>query len=214
MDFKGAIFDLDGTLLNSMFIWEQIDREFLGARGVKEVPDDYVQAIAPMGVMATALYTIERFGFDETPESLIKEWGDMALDFYSNKVTLKKGAREYLEYLSANGVKLAVATANDEKLYLPALEHTRIAHYFTAAVSVNDVSRGKGFPDVYELAAEKIGLAPSECMVFEDVLTAAKGAVAGGFRCTGIYDDTSASDKDELTKLCERCITDFTELLP
>lgn len=211
-NFAGAIFDLDGTLLNSMFLWKQIDHDFLLLRGI-EVPDGYLQAIAHMGAVRTADYTIELFGLDEKPEEMIAEWTKMAMDFYANKVELKSGATEYLEYLKSRGVKLAVATANDECLYMPALVHTDILKYFDAVVSVNDVSRGKGFPDVYELAASKIGLSPSECVVFEDVLTAVNGARDGGFRVIGVYDETSNSDKEDMKRLTERFVCGFDELM-
>ena len=102
--FQGAIFDLDGTLLDSMWIWEQIDIEFLGRRGLP-VPDDYLEKITPMHFYQAAEYTIGRFGLSETPDDLIAEWSDMALDAYRNRIGLKPYAKEYLLFLKEKGVE-------------------------------------------------------------------------------------------------------------
>ena len=103
--YKGAIFDLDGTLLDSMRVWEDIDVAFLKKRGL-EVPPDYQEAITPLGFLEAARYTIRRFGFPETPEELIQEWHQMAVDAYTYEVELKDGAAEYLRYLKEKGIRL------------------------------------------------------------------------------------------------------------
>lgn len=210
-NFKGAIFDLDGTLLDSMWVWKQIDRDFLARRGI-EVPPDYMLAVAHLGAYQTAVYTIERFGFTETPEQLIAEWTEMAIDFYKNNVELKKGAYEYLEMLYNKGVKLAVATANDSMLYEPALDHTGIRRFFSAVVNVNEVERKKGFPDIYILACEKMGVKPCESVVFEDIYLGIKGARDGGFGTVCVYDETSADDEDKIREIADLYIRDFQEL--
>ena len=161
-NFKGAIFDLDGTLLDSMWIWEQIDIEFLGRRGLP-VPDDYLKKITPMHFYQAAEYTIGRFGLPETPDDLIAEWSDMALDAYRHRIGLKPYAKEYLLFLKDKGVKLSVATASSEEIYTPALKRNGIYDLFDAFTSSSEAARGKGFPDVYELAAEKVGLTAKDC---------------------------------------------------
>lgn len=211
-NISAAIFDLDGTLLESMHIWKQIDCDFLAKRGIK-VPDDYMLAVAHLGAYQTAVYTIDRFGFSETPEEMIQEWMDMAVDFYTNDVELKKGGYEYLEALYDSGIKLAVATANDKILYEPALRHTGIDKFFSAVVNVDEVERKKGFPDIYLLACEKMGADPERSVVFEDIYLGIKGAKDGGFKAIGVYDKTSAEDEEKIRSVADMYIHDFTELM-
>lgn len=107
---RAAIFDLDGTLLDSMGVWDAVDVEFLGRRGF-DVPADYMQKVSAMQFHDIAAYTIRRFGLDDTPEELMREWNDLAYEAYTTTVELKPGARAYLEWLRASGARLAVATS-------------------------------------------------------------------------------------------------------
>lgn len=212
-NIKAAIFDLDGTLMDSMWFWSEIDEVYLKGRGIDPVPEDYLLAIAHLGAYETAVYTAKRFGFPDTPEEMIAEWQAMAMDFYENKVELKDGAYEYLKMLKEKGVKLAVATANDEELYIPALNHTGIADMFDAVVNVNEVERKKGFPDIYLLACEKMGVKAEDSVVFEDILLGITGAEAGGFRTVAVADITSERDRERIVAAADRFITSFRELL-
>ena len=210
--FSGAIFDLDGTLLDSMGVWEEIDAAFLNRRGF-EVPADYLQAVAPLGFRAAADYTIRRFGLRESAEALIEEWDTLAVEAYQVRVPLKSGARQYLLSLKERGVRLAVATASREAYYVPALKNNGIYEWFDAFTSLSEVERGKGYPDVYWRAAEKIGVPPSDCAVFEDILAGVRGAKAGGFYTVAVYDSHSAADRPMLEQEADRYIEGFHELL-
>jgi HAD superfamily hydrolase (TIGR01509 family) len=209
---KGAIFDLDGTLLDSMGVWREIDVEFLARRGFV-VPDDYIRAITAMHYQAAAEYTIQRFGLRERPEDVVAEWNHMAEEIYARHVFLKPFAREYLELLKSRGTRIAAATASAEGLYLPALKNNGAQGYFDAFTTVTEVSRGKGFPDIYLLAARKLGLAPEDCVVYEDILAGVRGAKAGGFFACGVYDRHSAYEWEEIRRLADRSITGWQELL-
>lgn len=210
-NIRGAIFDLDGTLLDSMWLWKRIDEEFLARRG-RTVPEDYLAAVTPLGFRETAEYTIARFGLSDTPEDLMAEWTAMAGKAYREEIGLKPGAREYLRQLRAQGVRLAAATAMIPEFCGPVLERNGIRDWFGAIVFLHEARRGKGFPDVYELAAERIGVPPRDCVVFEDISEAIRGAKAGGFLTCGVYDAASAAIQDALRQEADLYIHCFTDL--
>ena len=146
---KAAIFDLDGTLLDSMGVWDQVDIDFLNKRGI-EVPPDYMTKVSAMQFRQIAEYTIARFGLTDTPEELMQEWDDMASVAYSTTVEAKPGALDYLRDLKASGVKLGVATSLPPHLREPALRHVGMFELFNDIVSVDDANDvGKDQPDVY-----------------------------------------------------------------
>ena len=191
MKIKGAIFDLDGTLLDSMWVWDKVDTDFLGSRGF-EVPLDYQKAIAAMGFRETARYTIERFRLEGQEEDIIREWNDMAARTYHEEVAIKPYVRELLEQLKRDGIRLGVATASYASLFEMCLKRNGIYDYFQAFTETKEVARGKGFPDIYIRAAEKIGCVPEECVVFEDIHQGILAAKEGGFYTVGVYEDKSA----------------------
>ncbi len=212
-NFTAAVFDLDGTLFDSMPFWNHIDEWFLGEMGINEVPEDYLLDIAHLGAEETAIYTKKRFSLDIEPEEMMAMWQSKAREFYRSEVTLKPGAAEYLKKLRDSGVKLAVATASSEDLFIPGMKHTGIDGFFSAAASVGECERKKGFPDVYRLACTRLGVPDSEAVVFEDIYMAVKGAKDGGFRTVGVYDVTSARDAERIKSAADLFIRDFTELV-
>ncbi|MBQ4283749.1 MAG: HAD family phosphatase [Lachnospira sp.] len=211
-DFKCAILDLDGTLLNSTGVWEQIDIEFLGKRGI-EVPKDFMEAIKTHNFMSGAVYAVERFGLDEKPEDIVKEWYDMAIQEYTYNICLKPYAKEYLEMLKKKGIKLVVATSSDRVLYEPCLKRNGIYELFDDFTQTDEVERGKGFPDVYELAAKKAGVSKEACVVFEDIVRAVEGARSGDFFTVAIADNGSLKDEKRIREVCDVYVENYKDLL-
>lgn len=212
-EFGGAVFDLDGTLLDSLGMWADLDREFLAKRGIAATPD-YTAAVGAMSFREAAEYTVRRFGLPEAPEALVAEWDGMVREQYARRIGLKPHARGYLEFLRGRGVLLGVATALPKELYAPALERNGVLGFFKAFASVREVERGKEFPDVYRLAAKRLGLPPERCAAFEDVPPALRGAKAAGMAAVGVYDAHSAVDQAEMRALADRYIRDFSEMMP
>ncbi|MBM6699094.1 HAD family phosphatase [Bifidobacterium pullorum subsp. saeculare] len=208
---KGAIFDLDGTLLDSMGVWDQVDIDFLAKRGIA-VPPDYMTKVASMQFRQIAEYTIARFGLKDTPEELMEEWDAMARVMYATCVEAKPGAADYLRRLRASGAKLAVATSLPPQLREPAMAHVGILEDFDAVVSVDDANDvGKDRPDVYLLAARRLGVAPADCTVFEDLLVGMRSAKSVGMRVWAMHDDSSAADWPAICELADGVLFDFAD---
>ena len=212
--FKAAIFDLDGTLLDSMGVWARVDEVFFAKRGMA-VPEDYGRALAGLSYRESAEYTIARFGFTQSWQEIVDEWTRQARQEYAENVGLKPGAREYLRALAAAGVKLAVATALPEYLYAPCLKHLGIYDMFAALVSTDDTDgRGKASGEVFLLAARRVGEAPENCAVFEDVLEGVRGAKRAGMRAYFVRDDASKHHHGEMAKIADGAVDNFYDLLP
>lgn len=207
---KGVILDLDGTVLDSMWVWEELDKEFLGKRNL-EVPDDYVEAITPMGFLAAAEYTIQRFGFSQTPQEIIAEWNEMSREAYATKVFCKKNVKEVLEFFRKNHIRMTIATASHEELFIPCLKNNGIWEYFESYTTMSEVKRGKGFPDIYELAAAKMQCHPQQVIVFEDIVPGVLGAKQGGFTTVGVHDQYSQHDEKGLRQVADYYMMEWKE---
>lgn len=208
---QAAVFDLDGTLFNSLGVWDDADRAFLSRRNIELTPD-YTEAVKLMHLEEAALYTKARYSLSESPKDIMDEWLAYIRAAYA-AMPLKPYAREYLELLHAAGVKLAIATSSDRQIFLPALKHNRIDGLFSAAVTVCEVDRGKEYPDVYLEAARRIGAEPQTCAVFEDILPAVKAAKAGGFFTAAVFDEGSRRDEEALKTTADLFLTSYEELL-
>lgn len=211
MTIKGAIFDFDGTLMESMGIWEKIDERFLGSRGL-EVPPDFGKTIALMTFEQVCHYVVEHFGLQDTPQELYSAWFAVAREAYENEVSIKPGAKEYLERLQRQGIAMAVASASDLELIAPCLKAHGIDGYFQAVVTTGAVSAAKDSPRIYETAARALGLRNQECAVFEDILLGIRTAAAAGFKTVGVYDDYSKKDHILMQKEADWFIMNFGEM--
>ncbi len=201
----GAIFDLDGTLIDSMGVWRDVDIAFLRRHGLP-VEDDYLLAMNRMNFAEGANYTIERYHLTQSPRQLMAEWDADARAAYAHTVPLKAGASEFLVWLRERGVRTAIATTCYPSLFLPTLQRFALTGYFDAIITSKDVSRSKDAPDVYLLAAERIGCAVRDCIVFEDHFLGLGTANAAGFSTVAVQDtESKCSARPRLT------IKDYTD---
>ncbi|MBR3032467.1 MAG: HAD family phosphatase [Clostridiales bacterium] len=210
---QAAIFDMDGTLLDSMWVWRQIDADFLAAHGHLITPD-YTDAIKCMGWEEGARYTIDRYGLDQTPQQVIEEWFDMCADYYRTRIDLKPYAREYLSFLHEHGIPMAIATSMEPQHNIDiVLDRFDMRSFFQNITVSTEVSRGKGFPDIYLLAASRLGVEPEKCAVFEDILGAIRGAKAGAFQTVGIYDTVSEGDWEDIKNEADVAVRSWKDLM-
>ncbi|MBN1891322.1 MAG: HAD family phosphatase [Clostridiales bacterium] len=209
---QGSIFDLDGTILDSMSMWMDIDIRFLGEFGIRAT-EDYSQAVKTMGFRKAAEYTVSRYGLSLTPDEVIARWNEMADSAYASEIRLKEGAADYLKRLRDSGQKLAVATALGLDAVEQVLSNNRVIALFDTFTMVHEVSRDKSYPDIYLLAAERLGLAPSECTVYEDILLGIRAAKSAGFSVCGVYDFSSHKDWEQIQEVADHSISTWSGLL-
>ncbi|MDW8801661.1 HAD family phosphatase [Clostridium sp. A1-XYC3] len=210
-NIKGAIFDMDGTLIDSMWVWTKVDEEYLEKRNIK-LPDNLKEEIEHMSFSEVAQYFKNRFDLPDSIEEIQSEWNHMAIHHYTHDVKLKAGAKEFLSLLKSKGIKIGLATSNCKLLIEIALKNNDIYHFFDSISTTDEVTRGKDFPDIYLLAAKKLNLQPEECAVFEDILPAVKGAKSAGMVVIGVHDLYSEYQKQDIINHADMYISEYNEL--
>ncbi len=210
---KAVIFDFDGTLADSMWVWDEVDLEFARKRNLP-FNKEHAETIAALGFEGTAAFLLDHFGLNESVEDLIAEWHSLALGKYANDVQLKPGARELIDKLRGDGLKVGIATSLQRVLLEPALKNNGVFELFDAIVVCEEVCEGgKSTPAVYEEAARQMGVSLNECVVFEDVAKAARSAKEGGARVVGVRDNHMQQVRVELIAASDLFIESFEELL-
>ena len=209
---RAVIFDLDGSLVDSMWIWKRIDIEYLGRYGIN-LPEDLQREIEGMSFSETAVYFKERFQLQESLEEIKETWNEMAYEKYTKEVPLKKGAVELLQFCQKKGILMGIATSNSRHLVESTVSALGISPYFQYIATSCDVSKGKPAPDVYLLVAEKLGVNPKECLVFEDIVMGIKAGKSAGMEVCAIEDEYSLYQKEEKIKLADYYIKDFSEII-
>ena len=210
-DFDAAIFDLDGTIADSNKVWEKIDRKFLQSRG-KILPDKELKRMAAMTYEECAEF-IRTKGIEMSVGEIKKEFNTMAVYEYRNNIFPKEGAPEFLRFLKAKGKFIALATASPRELYEPFLCHNCMYSFFDCFVTTDEAGRSKDYPDVYLLAASKLGVSPDCCAVFEDLLAGIVSARDAGMYTIGVYDKYSEEDIISIRDTADRFIMDFSEMM-
>ena len=190
-DIKAAIFDMDGTLIDSLGIWgvlwEKLGSKFLGDKSFLPTKDDDKRVRTTTLRDAMALIH-ENYSVGQSVDEVLDEANRIISDFYENDVEMKPGAFEFLRYLHEHGVKMCIASASAPDLVSIAMKHCGIDQYFDRVFSCQEVGKGKEFPDVFLVAREYFGESFDNTWVFEDSLVALQTAVNAGFKTVGIYD--------------------------
>lgn len=210
--FKAALFDLDGTLLDSLYVWKHIDVQFFQSRGMT-IPEGYGRAVAGLSYRECAEFTVKNYLPNENWQDIVSEWMRMAEEEYAQRVPLKVGGREYLRMLKRAGVKLAVTTSMPENLFRPCLEHLGVLELFDALCSTEDTGgRGKACGEVFLLAAERLGVQPADCAVFEDVLDCLQGAKKVGMRAWCVKDKHSEKDFPAMAEIADGMLDSLDDM--
>lgn len=206
-----VIFDLDGTVVDSMWMWEAIDIEYLARFGIG-LPPDLQKKISGMSFSETAVYFKETFGIPDSLEKIKADWNEMAMEKYCREVPLKPGVLEFLKDLKKRGMKTGIATSNSKELALAVLDVLGLADYFDEVHMSCEVKTGKPAPDIYLLVAGYLGVEPERCLVFEDIPEGIQAGKAAGMRVCGVEDAFSADYREEKKALADYYITHYDEI--
>lgn len=209
---KGAIFDVDGTLLDSMEIWEDVGVRYLNSVGIEAEPD-LGTVLFTMSIQEGAAYVKEHYHLSQEPEEIVQGVLDIISNYYKKTALLKSGAKELLEKLDKHNIPMTVASSNNKKEIEMAFERLGIAKYFDRIFTCEEVGAGKTKPDIYLRAAEYLGTRPEETVVFEDVIHAIRTAKQAGFQVVGIYDETSKDDQEEVRREADWYCREWAELM-
>ncbi len=210
---KAVLFDLDGTLVDSMWMWKQIDIEYLGQFGV-ELPEKLQSEIAGMSFSETAQYFQRTFPqITHTIDEMKACWNQMALDKYRYEVPLKPGVAEFLQELKRRGIKTGIATSNSCELVTEVLQSLGVRSSFDAVHTACEVAAGKPAPDIYLYVAEKLGVPPEECLVFEDIVMGIRAGKSAGMQVCAVQDEFSMYEEAEKKQEADYFIESYLELV-
>ena len=211
-EIKAVIFDLDGTLVDSMWMWKAIDIEYLGRYGY-DCPEDLQKAIEGMSFSETAVYFKERFSIPDTLDQIKADWIAMSIDKYRYEVPLKPGAGAFLAELKARGIRAGIATSNGREMVDAVLESLKITDYFDVVTTACEVAAGKPAPDLYLQVAERLEVRPEDCLVFEDVPAGILAGKRAGMQVIAVEDKFSMDMEGEKRALADAYIRNYEELL-
>ena len=209
---KALLFDMDGSLIDSMWIWRAIDIEYLGRFHIP-LPEQLQQDIEGMSFSETAEYFKKRFDLPDSVEQIKADWTDMARDKYAHEVPLKSGAAALIQYCRASGIKLGIATSNSRELAETVLKAHGIDTYFDCILTSCEVAKGKPAPDIYLAVAKALQIDPADCMVVEDIVPGIQAGLAAGMQVCAIYDQYSLYQDKEKRRIADYYIQDFTEFM-
>ncbi len=192
---RGVIFDLDGTLIDSMKIWPMIDRKLLKENGVENPPADISDRVKKMTIVESSQYFIDEFGLECSNEYIINRIEELVRKEYEENIPLKPYVREFLDFLDEKKIPYGIATATYKGLAEAVLKRCGIWEHFRFLITEEEYPLGKRFPDIFLGGAERLGFEPREILVVEDSLHCIKTASKAGFITAGVYDEVSLQDK-------------------
>ncbi len=203
MDIEGAIFDLDGTLLDSMKMWRTLGKRYLASKGVRDT-SAITDEMRYLDLIPASEFIAEKYLPSYTCERIYTELKAMLNEFYETKVQMKEGAMAFLSYLKEKGVKMSVATATDREFFIPALKRLDALGFFEGYITNVEVGRGKHFPDIYDAAWALLGTPKEKTYVFEDIFVGADTARKAGYKVVGVFESVaSRTEREDLIRVSD-----------
>lgn len=206
------LFDLDGTLLDSMHLWDDVGIRFLNQHHI-EVPIHINDIIKDMSFAQSAKYFITLGNLSMSVKEVCEEIYQMVAYRYAQEVSCKKGVTAFLKQAQAQDIPMGIVTALDKDIASAALKHNKIDAYFSFILTCDEIKKGKDEPDIYLEGAKRLGVVPHHIYVFEDALYCMKTAKNASFHVIGVFDETQHISDQDKQKYCECFVYDFDELL-
>ena len=205
------LFDMDGTLIDSNSVWKDVDREFLARRGLPYTKA-YYEGVAHTIFPLAAKFTKEFCHLPESEEAIMAEWMDLAKDAYAH-VTVKPGVRAFLKQCRSENRRMALVTSSVPVHCRTSMEKLDLMKYFESVTFAQELGIEKKNRELWLHVAERCGVEPQSCTLFDDSLAACKGARSAKMRVVGVYDGFFAADEKEMRAFCDVYIKSFEELL-
>lgn len=211
-NIDAVIFDIDGTLVDSMHVWTDIDDIFLEKYHLEE-PENFHEGMEGKSYSETAQYFLDLFPeLPHTKQELEDEWHEMAFEIYTKELQLKKGAYDFIVDMHKAGIKLGIATSNSRDLAEGLLMNTGVWQYLDAVWTSDEAKAGKPAPDVYLKVAESLGVKPERCLVFEDVPNGILAGINAGMKVCAVEDAFSKPQEERKKELADYYIQDYDDI--
>ncbi len=210
-DFDAVLFDFDGTIADTGYIWQKVDRKFMEDRGL-EYTEDLGPKLAALGFKNGAEWIVDTYNLNETPEQVCQEWNEAAERLYAQEVVLKEGVMDYIDNLHAMGKKTALVTTNNKRVLTSISERVDVYDIFNAVVLGDEVPRSKHFPDIYLEAASRLDIDPELCLVFEDIPMAINSAHEAGMTTCAVDSNDPWQNIEELKAMSDYFIHTWDEI--
>lgn len=211
-DIDAVIFDMDGTLIDSMWIWPSIDEDFFEKYNLVE-PENFHENIEGMSYTEVVHFFLEAFPtLKRTPEQIMDEWTEMARDRYMNEAPLKAGVHGFILEMKHQGKKIGIATSNGRALVEDTLNALGVSQYFDVVRTACEAGKGKPAPDVYLLVAKELGVSPGHCLVFEDVPMGILAGKNAGMKVCAVDDAFSRIQEEKKKSLADYYIYDYDDI--
>ena len=207
MDKRFAIFDMDGTLVDSMGYWQRLAEDYLARKGIRDIPADFSQRLMSMTMTQGAELLIQTFGLADTVEETITQQHAIMAEHYRQDIPLKPGVKAYLQNLRERGVQMCVASATAEPLMEACLTRLGVRDYFRFVLSCENIGYSKERPDIFHLAARRFGAKPTDIAVYEDALHAVRTAKGAGYYVVAVYDENAKDRWEEIQALADEIMT-------
>lgn len=210
--YDAVIFDLDGTIIDSTWVWPKVTLEYL-AKYQLEMPNDLDPALEGASFTDVAIYFKQRFKLPDSIEQIKEDWNSMATVFYTEHMQLKEGVLEFMQRLKGQGIRLGIATSNSIELTEAVLEYFNLKTYFEVICTSCMVDRGKPYPYIYQKVAEELNIDSSQCLVIEDGVNGVIAAQRAGMDVWAVRDRQSISTQQKLKDITNRYIESYKEVI-